>query len=298
MATLMENFEKADLKCRGILGRDSQFMSLYPFATENISGYIDKFDLKGKSLLTVGSSGDQVINAGLKGAKDITFLDINPFIKYYYYLKVAGILSLNIEEFYLFFCYYNYPMRYTKNDNAFSRNLFCKLSRTLYDLDPESFQFWDRLFKNHEPSEVRRHLFCDDEEERRVIEKCNPYLSKHSYNEIREMIKDTHITFISQNILSANVNGLFDNIWLSNVSMRFSPDMILDMFNRMYPLLNENGQLLFYVYGPTDSTKNTHMGVLKEILDSYQMTISYFQGVNDFKLNDGTKDYALIIKKH
>ena len=63
------------------------FQRLYPFTTENIAGYIDKFNLKGKSLLTVGSSADQVINAIYKGSKDITLYDVNIFAKYYYYLK-------------------------------------------------------------------------------------------------------------------------------------------------------------------------------------------------------------------
>ena len=47
------------------------FEEIYPFTTENIAGYIDYFDLQDKSLLTVGSSGDQIINAAFKGAKDI-----------------------------------------------------------------------------------------------------------------------------------------------------------------------------------------------------------------------------------
>ena len=63
------------------------------------------FDLKDKSLLTVGSSGDQVINASLKNCKDITVLDINPFTKYYFNLKKAAILTLKYEEFCKFFCY-------------------------------------------------------------------------------------------------------------------------------------------------------------------------------------------------
>ena len=40
-----------------------RFKLIYKFTTENISGYIKEFDFKNKSLLTVGSSGDQVINA-------------------------------------------------------------------------------------------------------------------------------------------------------------------------------------------------------------------------------------------
>ena len=45
------------------------FHTIYPFATENINDYTEYFDLKDKSLLTVGSSGDQAINALLKDYK-------------------------------------------------------------------------------------------------------------------------------------------------------------------------------------------------------------------------------------
>ena len=75
-----ENFDivldNAIKRCEGLVIYDKAFNKgfnqIYPFATENISGYIDKFDLKDKSLLTVGSSGDQVINAILYGCKKIS----------------------------------------------------------------------------------------------------------------------------------------------------------------------------------------------------------------------------------
>ena len=54
---------KASMTCEGKLYYISEFSKIYTFTTENISGYIDYFDLDNKSLLTVGSSGDQVLNA-------------------------------------------------------------------------------------------------------------------------------------------------------------------------------------------------------------------------------------------
>jgi len=72
---------------------------IYSFTNENVAGYIDYFDLKNKSLLTVGSSGDQVINAFYKGCRDITLIDVNPFAKYYINLKIAAVISLTYQEF-------------------------------------------------------------------------------------------------------------------------------------------------------------------------------------------------------
>ncbi len=41
----------------------NDFEEIYYFTTENIAGCIDFFDLKDKSLLTVGSLGNKIINA-------------------------------------------------------------------------------------------------------------------------------------------------------------------------------------------------------------------------------------------
>ena len=45
-------------KRKDFIFRRINFQQLYSTTTENIDSYIDFFDLKDKSLLTVGSSGD------------------------------------------------------------------------------------------------------------------------------------------------------------------------------------------------------------------------------------------------
>ena len=79
----------------GKLHYNSEFSRIYSFTTENIAGYIDYFDLNNKKLLTIGSSGDQILNAFYNGARDITLFDINEYAKYYVYLKISAISSFN-----------------------------------------------------------------------------------------------------------------------------------------------------------------------------------------------------------
>lgn len=55
----------------------NSFQKIYPFTTENIAGYITQLDIKNKSVLTVGSSSDQVFNCLLLEAKEVTLFDIN-----------------------------------------------------------------------------------------------------------------------------------------------------------------------------------------------------------------------------
>ena len=97
----MENFEtilhQAKSLCEGDYRYIKDYCRIYTFTTENISGYLEYFDLKDRKLLTVGSSGDQVLNASFYGAKDITLYDINSFSKFYLYLKIAAIITLNYK---------------------------------------------------------------------------------------------------------------------------------------------------------------------------------------------------------
>lgn len=94
MGNFNDNLYKAAATCDGSFRYIKDFSRIYTFTTENISGYIDYFDFNNKSLLTVGSSGDQVLNSFYNGARDITLFDINEYAKYYVYLKISGVLSL------------------------------------------------------------------------------------------------------------------------------------------------------------------------------------------------------------
>jgi hypothetical protein len=96
-------------RCEGIIIEDKsfkfkkEFQQIYPFTNENISGYIDYFDVQNKNIMTVGSSLDQTLNAILYNCQDITVLDINSYTKFYYYLKMSTILVLTLEEYLNFF---------------------------------------------------------------------------------------------------------------------------------------------------------------------------------------------------
>ena len=125
----------------------SQFNYLYPFTTENINAYLNKFDLKDKSLFTVGSSSDQALNAILCGCNDITLYDVCPFTKVYYYLKMAAIKTLSREEYLKFFCHKYYIKYIFNNIHTFDKNTFSKISESLKDINEEAYYFWSELFK-------------------------------------------------------------------------------------------------------------------------------------------------------
>ena len=76
------------------------FQEVYPFATEAVSEYFSRLDLKNKHLLTVGSSCDQAFNALVLGAKRVTIYDINANVEKFFKEKRKLILTKNRKELY------------------------------------------------------------------------------------------------------------------------------------------------------------------------------------------------------
>lgn len=270
------------------------FGRIYPFTTENISGYINLFNLKDKSLLTVGSSGDQAINAILNDCKDITILDINPYTKFYYFLKIACILELEIPELLHFLRYKDYPKVFKDNDDVFNIQTFNKIKPTLRLLNYESYLFLDELFQSYPLDEIRLNLFEQDEYNTKIITKCNPYLQSNLlYSETKEKIKNVEITFINGDIFKTELNQTYDNIWLSNIGTHISLHELKTIVDKITNYLNVNGKLLIsYLYETTKDTKyqNNWQEIYNlektyDIFEEYNLELKTFTGITNFQAN-------------
>ena len=308
---LEEALYTAKERCEGNIIIDEASMNgfeeIYPFTTENIAGYIDYFDLQDKSLLTVGSSGDQIINAAFKGAKDITLLDINPYAKYYYYLKTAGILELNLTDFNEFFRYNDYPKVFKYNKKVFDKASYKKLKSTLKSLDNDSYLFWDELFDMYQPDHIRFSLFSNDEYGTSVLGKSNLYLqSENTYDEAKTKLKELRPEFINEDIFKSNLTKNYDNIWLSNIACYLYQDKIKGMTDKFADKLAVDGKLLIsYLYSIDMNTEYdddwSPIYDLKndlELLKEYSPIFHFFKGVNGIKHNDDDiKDSVLIYQK-
>ena len=71
--------------------------------TENIKELFSKISNTFQFILIVTGSGDQVLEAILHGAKNITCFDINFLAKYGCELKLASVQALDYEEFISFY---------------------------------------------------------------------------------------------------------------------------------------------------------------------------------------------------
>lgn len=284
------------------------FNKLYSFTTENISGYIDNFDLVNKKLLTVGSSCDQVINAILMGCKDTTIVDINPFVKYYYYLKISCIIDLSFDEFMLFLRYYDYPEMFNINKRVFDRDLFNKIKLTLKNLDYDSYLFWNNIFNRYNNKNIRENLFFSCEYNTMMLKVFNRYLNNvNNYNNTKNLVLDASVKFINSNIFSLESRDGYDNIWLSNIGFYLRDNELKIIVDKMSKLLNIDGLLLIcYLYGTDINTeyRNNLNDVYRlnntiELLKNYSPQFITFKGVDGVMFNDDNMvDSVLVYKRH
>ena len=270
------------------------FLKIYSFATECIDGYIREFDLKDKSLLTVGSSSDQVFNAALFDCKDITLFDINPYFKYYYYLKLSALKCLDRDEFLKFLMYIGYPTTFKYNYDSLKKEVFDKIKYNLFYLDEESYHFWESLYDKFDGITIRCNLFTMDQYKMGINDNINTYLKDdNNYNLLKSKISNININFIEGDFMSFNHNKTYDNIWLSNIALYFETYNIRCILEKYMNYLNKDGNLLLTYLYANDNYKD----YLNEVID-YNVKVLEFNGIDSYKREDNIKkDRTLIYKK-
>lgn len=308
MNNLENNLYKALSICDGNFIHLEEYSRIYTFTTENINAYIKYFDLINKSLLTIGSSGDQVLNAFFYGARDITLYDINPYAKYYVYLKISAILSLSYDEFQLFFFKYVISP-FKQNKYMFSKEIFKKIKDNLRILDYESYLFFDELFSLYEGNEIRDRLFDDDENRKIIIKRFNSYLKdEESYNKLKDIIRKISFKYINGNIFEDNIVGKFNNIFLSNLCSITNLERLKSLLNKLDSNnLKDNGSILLgYLWNTNfdsddfcDEWKSIYkLPLAKEILNNFITEHHQINGARDYLWEENKKrDLILIYRK-
>lgn len=308
MNNLETNLYNSLANCDGSFTDLTKYSKIYTFTTENINGYIKYFNLKDKSLLTVGSSGDQILNAFFYGARDITLYDINKYAKYYVYLKVAAILSIDYKEFQNFF--FRQGIQEYYNKKRFSKELYEKIKPNLRLFDYESFLYFDELFHTYKTNTIRDYLFDDDEWRNEVIKNFNTYLKdEDAYNKLKRIIKKINFKYINGDIFQDNIFGQFDNIFLSNLCTITSLEKLKELLHKLdCNNLKENGSILFgYLWNSdfesNDFSNDWHdiykLPITKEVLKEYICEHHNINGARDFLWKQNKKnDLILIYRKN
>lgn len=238
---------------------------IYSFTTENIAGYYPCLDFENKSILTVASSGDHIINAFYKGAKKVSGFDINYLALVFTELKLVALANLDYEEFLQFFMI-NEKNNLHKNKKALDYDIY--INKLKKNLTPSGARYLDILYQNfhYDGFKLRNSfIFHNQYDDNKLKIKSNLYLkSKKDYHLAREKIKDKEIE-----LMHANYRDLFhlpnleeyDIMLMSNIS-----DYIKNIYHLEPNYLNE------YIKEITKNFKNKiNIIVCAYIYDIYQI---------------------------
>lgn len=236
---------------------------IYSFTTENIVGYFEYLDFTNKNVLTVAASGDHIINAFYKGAKEVYGFDINYLALIFIELKLVALQNLNYREFLEFF------MINDKNDVEKNRNVLdykVYINKLRKGLSKSVAENWDMLYENFNNNgyELRNsYIFNNKYDNNNIKLKSNLYLkSELDYNIAKENINKKEIILINSNYKDLNLHNLpslsnCDIILMSNIS-----DYIKNIYNK------EENYLEDYIKDITQNLKNkTNMIVCAYLYD-------------------------------
>ena len=213
MNNTIEKVDKILNKQRRLSIDFGEFSKIYMMTTENIKGFLENFSLQDKEILTVAGSGDQMLNAYLMGAKNVTCFDINPLAFYQVKLKKAAVTTLNHNE-YLMYCFSEFS-------SCLDYSLFDKISK---NLDQETLSFYDYLYSNYDETDIYNKIYyqlnprCNS---LKNIQNMNSYLTSENYKKLSYILKDKEVTFIKSDITNLKDNlgdKRYDMMLLSNIS--------------------------------------------------------------------------------
>lgn len=204
------------------MGDNESTSKCYVTSNEYLSEYLSKIKFRGKRVLTVGSSGDQALNAIFYGAKDVVVVDANPLARAYIEYKIALIKNFDEDSIIDLLSY--------DRKNLFSSTTYKKLSHSLskdvqelFDrIILESSDDWQDFDGGPNCNNLQRNILqdyfsshSDFYKNREDLEKLKDILTKGDY----------HLT-IKQGFVKdfpKIVDGKFDVILLSNIKMYFNP---------------------------------------------------------------------------
>ena len=215
---------------------------IYKTSNERLSNLIKYFKNK-ERILSVISSGDQLLNSIVVGVKNIDCFDISTFPKYFFNLKKAAIQSLSKEEYLDFF--FKTITTSEKYDDYYDK--------IREYLDNDDLQFWDSLFNYFDWIDIYNSLLFSHEtfNINNVINE-NIYLKDNNYNELKKKIDKVNINCCTGDIMSLS-NELFDEydlIYLSNIIYYVDIKKYLDMIKNFK--IKDNGYVLTYLYHDFD----------------------------------------------
>lgn len=272
-------------KCKqNTFGENRVYEKFYNFATEDIRGYSSEFGSP-KTFLTIGASGDQILNAVKLGAEKIDAFDLNRLSKRQCAQKVGAAQVLSRDNLYDYF-------------SSFNEALFTAFNDKLTSWDRA---FWDALYDFKGESDIAK-LYPYVKLSKEKIFAINPYLDEEGYKEFQERLKNVEINYIDADAYSLNnylKDKTYDAMNFSNIYEYLNYGRVVGeekaleyykfIMEEMYPRLNSDGTIMVsYMYAFNDKVRDyvkemVAAGMLDELVHAGTITVSqlplYLQGM-------------------
>ncbi|MBO5095337.1 MAG: hypothetical protein J6B98_00470 [Bacilli bacterium] len=184
-----------------------------------------------------------------------------------------------------------------------------KIKDNLRIFDYESYLFFDELFSLYEGNKIREEMFDDDEDRDIVIKGFNNYLKdEESYNRLKSIIKNINFKYIYGDILKDDINGKFDNVFLSNLCTITSLKNLKKLIEKIDKnnLSSEGSVLLGYLWNTSYNIENYKddwkdiykMPIAREYLKEFITEVYDIPGSRDILWEEDEKrDLVLIYRK-
>lgn len=207
----------------------------YQFSNEQLKKIFSHLPRKKQKLLTVGSSGDQALNAIFYGYKDITIIDANIYTRHWVEYKFSAIKNLDYLTFKKYF------LRDKKS--CLKPEVYTKIFQ---DLSLESQVFWGTILLDQiDNEELIKMLFQTNDCKIDAIS-SSFYFDKQNYEKLQEILKKNDF---SLKIIESKFSDFpkatkekYDVILLSNVYKYVKPLLFKEVMNELYEKnLNNNG---------------------------------------------------------
>lgn len=280
------------------------YSKMYGMTTENISGFLNKHDLKDKKVLTVAGSGDQRYNAYLHGAKEVVCFDVNPLAELNMRLKDTAMEKLDYVSFLKFF-----GVILDNKGNCFLNSaIFNKFKAYLDDDVYLLYDFIINKFRNRPLGRAYYDLTEDFSYKYASIRDFDSYIMKSNFLKVKDIISNKNIDFINVNVASlpeALGGEKFDMILLSNISDYVHKVYKTDHMKKYKELIDKLVDNLYdggiiqigYIYSRYERGEDTSKFRFPESRNKYFPFTEYpIEFVKSF-YNNGTYDEVVTYKK-
>ncbi len=297
----MHSFKKNKKKKEAKMSSEAP---MYVHATENVSAYYQHASLRGKTILTICGSGDQVLNAIFFGATTVVGFDLNKRSEHITRLKIAAIQRLTYKEFLQYF------------DGEADLFLFSSYQHLRPSLNHKTKQFFDALYRKfqHNGLKLVRSSYFRQRDFVKGIKRFNAYLkTPNNYSFTKKILNTTPFHFIQADVkfLAKKLpHQHFDLINLSNVLNYYSGTLrkqhhpnplkeISELLLKLKLLLSPKGKIMVYNYSlslyPNDICKTPPLmnrpSTFKILKKQFKITAFNVPGIKR-----GTSDKVIFLK--